>query len=582
MAAETKKGWDRVTSEEFLPFGVGGDVKKGRMPGDSLATDFRSSVRDIYSTKRAPKANAEWIAPSIRETNYQPAAAYSAMQGATLNSDAYRRLGDQFNQQGLDYARTAGAQMTGFGNQYAAQGAQQSSQMGGMLGQGNTYGAQAQSALAQQTAARGQMGGDYAALGRQLDATQRAAAGGAPSVAQAQQQAGLEAALRGQMAASQSGPGFNPAAQVAASNNAAQMQRQAVNDAAQLRAAEMAQARGEVSGLLNSRAALSQAQQGLDLQRSGALLGAQNASQGMGVQYGQLGNQTAGLGAQYAGLANQVQNTGLQTQGLGLQSAQVGLGYDQNALANRALMLQGSMAYDQAGQQAAYQQNDFNLRQELANQESEQAVRERQGKLLGGFSSAIGGAIGMISDERQKTNVSQLSSEELLRRIGGVEPVDYQYKTSAVARFPDLASEGQHTGVMAQDLERNGLGGMVRQMPDGTKTVDTNQAAMTALAGVSALAKQKEKPLSDREIQELNDDLDRRMAAHDRQKQQTDRSGVSFWQALGAQLGGRQPQQTQNQSPPTARFGDLYDVYQPDARQTLSMDRLPPQLAGYR
>jgi hypothetical protein len=81
---------------------------------------------------------------------------------------------------------------------------------------------------------------------RYLDLVQRGEAG--PSLAELQQQRGIEDANRALLSASQSGPGYNPAAQVAAMRSGEEMQRRGIMDASMLRAAEQEAARGQYLG----------------------------------------------------------------------------------------------------------------------------------------------------------------------------------------------------------------------------------------------------------------------------------------------------------------------------------------------
>jgi hypothetical protein len=311
-------------------------------------------------------------------------------------------------------------------------------------------GEQTQKAGATAQQARGQSQANYQLMGQQLgslgQAVQRADAaanGDAPSVAANQQRAGLDSAIQAQMAAANSGPGgYSPAAAVAGAQQGALMQRQAVNDAAQLRAAEMAQ--GRQDALMARRAV-------------GEQLGA---------------NQNASFNQQ------QIDQTALgRSQAFGMQMR----GMNQDA----TNAFEGFVSADNAAA------NNFKLG--LAGQAAaaSEAQKNRDQAFYGGLMSA-GGALlsSAVSDERTKTNIDNATEEQLLERLRKLNPKAYDYKPSARAAFPDETTDGRNYGVMAQDLERRGFTGMVSEDPrSGTKKVDTGQAAMTALAGVSALAK---------------------------------------------------------------------------------------------
>lgn len=109
-----------------------------------------------------------------------------------------------------------------------------------------------------------------AQMGQALGLQQAAAMGNAPSAAQVQMQMGLDAAVRNQMAGAASGRGgFNPGALRYAQAQGAQMSQMGVQQAAQLRAQEMAAARDAymagAAGLSQRDIGLSQQQAGMDL-----------------------------------------------------------------------------------------------------------------------------------------------------------------------------------------------------------------------------------------------------------------------------------------------------------------------------
>ncbi len=83
--------------------------------------------------------------------------------------------------------------------------------------------------------------------------------------------------------------------------------------------------------------------------------------------------------------------------------------------------------------------------------------------------SADGQALA-TSDVRAKSNIDTM--------LSAVRPVAFDYKD------PQRDGAGRHVGVLAQDLERGGLGNMVVDTPQG-KMVDTKQASMAGLAGLA-------------------------------------------------------------------------------------------------
>ncbi len=100
----------------------------------------------------------------------------------------------------------------------------------------------------------------------------------------------------------------------------------------------------------------------------------------------------------------------------------------------------------------------------------------------------------MISDERAKSGASQM--------VSGLDPYAFRYKD------PERHGEGQHVGIMAQDLERSPAGRtVVEQGADGLKRVNTPKLTMLNSA---ALAAQDDRM---REIERMVASLGKRRAA---------------------------------------------------------------------
>jgi hypothetical protein len=121
-----------------------------------------------------------------------------------------------------------------------------------------------------------------------------AAEGTAPSVAAVQQQQGLEEAMRSQMAMAARARGAQRSLGLrSAGMNVAQMQQQGVQNAAMLRAQEMAVARNAYAQAAAERQQLAG---GLDIQRQAAILQARRANQDAALA-AQQSNQRANLEA---------------------------------------------------------------------------------------------------------------------------------------------------------------------------------------------------------------------------------------------------------------------------------------------
>lgn len=191
-----------------------------------------------------------------------------------------------------------------------------------------------------------------------------AATGAAPSAAQAQLQQGTDAAMHSQLALANAARG-GAAASAQALRGAAQGQAQLLganaNNAAMLRANEMAQARGQFADQSN-------AMRSGDLQQFGA-------EGQLAGQQAQL-NQQAGLANQQAGLQAQVSN---QQAGLGVMGLQANANQQQATdLLDMERLKMDAMYGPQAIKAGMYQ-----------------ADSARKGQALGGFLNAGGAAIGM-------------------------------------------------------------------------------------------------------------------------------------------------------------------------------------------
>lgn len=172
-----------------------------------------------------------------------------------------------------------------------------------------------------------------------LNLMRGAANGMAPSVAQLQQQQGIDAAVRSQqaMAASARGPAALAMANSNAAANTAALQQQGIAQNAQLRAQEMAQARGDFAGMASTmRSSDLSAQQ----------LAAQDAQSAAQLQMAtRAQNEQAQL---------QFQQLGLQAQGMGMQ----------NEMANAQFGGAQDLAYQQMGQRVNEDQLNANMARE--------------------------------------------------------------------------------------------------------------------------------------------------------------------------------------------------------------------------
>ena len=89
-----------------------------------------------------------------------------------------------------------------------------------------------------------------------------------------------------------------------------------------------------------------------------------------------------------------------------------------------------------------------------------------------------------VSDERGKTGI-QPGGDKAARMLDGLKAYSYRYKDASNGAGPQF-------GIMAQDMERAGLGHAVRDTPNG-KMVDAGKAATSSLALTAALAERVKK-----------------------------------------------------------------------------------------
>lgn len=338
-----------------------------------------------------------------------------------------------------------------------------------------------------------------------------AAQGQAPSVAQqAMQLAAAQQAQRNLAMASGVGGAGATAALINAQNQNATAQGQLQAQLGIQRAAEIAQARGELGNTLGT-------------------MRQQTAGEGLG--YGTLGSQAAGIGQAYGSLGQiggqqALGNAALRSQqntlnqqgeqfyyGQGAdwikQQAQLNAGYAQNW--NNYTVGQTSNAINA---QIAKQQHDDQLLGGLISGAATVGTGILTGLTAGGaaplFALSAADAANRIyrasdgtphqtsSDIRGKTAIAPAGGDvsQAYRGIAGANEQANQIRTAEV-QYPSVfsplssssyfykdpnapgAEPGQHFGPMAQELEKTPAGAsVVRTMPDGKKGIDTGRLAL--------------------------------------------------------------------------------------------------------
>ena len=94
-----------------------------------------------------------------------------------------------------------------------------------------------------------------------------------------------------------------------------------------------------------------------------------------------------------------------------------------------------------------------------------------------------------LSDRHAKINVSEIIDiEDIAKKV---RPVKFEYKPEIVAE--GKAEDGEHLGVIAQDLEKTALASAVKEGDDGLKRIDTAELSPAVLNLVIQLARKVEK-----------------------------------------------------------------------------------------
>jgi hypothetical protein len=111
-----------------------------------------------------------------------------------------------------------------------------------------------------------------------------------------------------------------------------------------------------------------------------------------------------------------------------------------------------------------------------------QSQRQFFGGLAGGAIAGATAGLANVSDERAKTNISEVkaTAQEFEDFMSAVTANTYEYKE------PEKHGTGLRFGLMAQDLEKTKLGQhMVRPDATGTKTVQIGPLALATASGLS-------------------------------------------------------------------------------------------------
>lgn len=203
------------------------------------------------------------------------------------------------------------------------------------------------------------------------------------------------------------------------------------------------------------------------------------------LAYRNAANQSAALGSTAAGMGQQAAlQDQMNAQGLMGQIGAAGRGADIN-VANANAGYQAGMNQLNSGNYLQFlnQLNNTNVSKYNADLGIGGQRESADASKTGGLLSGVGAALGAMSDERLKTEVSDARGD-IDRMLDGLSSargaVSWRYKD---AKF----GAGRWDGVMAQDLERSDAGKrLVTDTPEG-KMVDVRKAAMTTLAASARL-----------------------------------------------------------------------------------------------
>lgn len=367
--------------------------------------------------------------------------------------------------------------------------------------------------------------------------------GGAPSAAQAQLAAATQQSINAQAsAAASAGPGNYALASRTAMQNAAQMQADASNKSAQLKAQEYAQARGELGTATSSargqdlsnlgmsyqnttaqgqlQAQQAQATRSADLQRLGMEYGNTTSQNQLLAQQAQAlrGQDIQRLGQDYSNTLGQAQLASNQSQAMrsadqnatntSYQNALAQAQFEQQQNASQAQLdaqqrqQNATMAAQYFGMENATMSNDLASRmheQDLmaakyANDRNLSAqqgqFQQQQNNLMMGTGlstlGALGGAALMMSDERVKTEIEPASSGELGDFLGKLNPATFRYKNPK-------HGEGRTPGVMAQDVGKSRIGSLLVVETPGGKALHIPKTVGALLAAGAAHEKRLRK-----------------------------------------------------------------------------------------
>jgi hypothetical protein len=202
--------------------------------------------------------------------------------------------------------------------------------------------------------------------------------------------------------------------------------------------------------------------------------------QGLQQQYAQQRSMAAGAAPQNAAMA-------ARTAAMGMGRASSGMA-GQSALAQ----LQERQAAEKALGDSIMNQRQQDMQGSLGSRANSTtaygvgiAPQEKEKSDIEKYGPAVVSALGMaMSDKRLKTDIKD-GDAKAKRVLEGLKAYSYKYKD-------EKHGKGEQYGLMAQDMERNGLGHAVEDTSEG-KAVNGAKAALSSLALSAALARRVSK-----------------------------------------------------------------------------------------
>lgn len=271
-------------------------------------------------------------------------------------------------------------------------------------------------------------------------------------------------------------------------DSAAQRQMEAGSERAIANAMALRARRGASPGMANYQAQQQAAEIGLATNRDAAMLRAQEsaqARQALGQAIGQKRSQTQALNLANAQFQQQAAAANLQAQMQQQQmNDQMMQYYESQGFSREQAQLQANMALEQLKQQNAMQHETLKANYALGQFQTQAQQDQQRMELIGGMISTGGGVVGSAagagaaaaSDKNLKYDIKD-GTKDIDKFLKALKPKKYKYR----------GEKSEHTGVMAQMLEKSKSGEEAVVNKNGYKYIDTTQIIGPILAALGRL-----------------------------------------------------------------------------------------------